>query len=173
MVELYSSEPPTERTAAPRLRSEKSLFWAHPNKVRKLVTPSWNRKKSKRGNQLKKGLTAGGASYLTDRRVATGACSLLHAAPTESIPLAPPPPSLARACRHLEDSTGWQISTHGVSSSLELTLMAPPRRYALRHDQWERIWELLPGQEGHCGVTATDNRLFVEAVLLGIGRGWR
>ena len=25
--------------------------------------------------------------------------------------------------------------------------------------------DLLPGQEGHVGVTAADNRLFVEAVL--------
>ena len=39
------------------------------------------------------------------------------------------------------------------------------RRYALRDDQWERIEGLLPGREGHVGVTAKDNRLFVEAVL--------
>jgi transposase len=39
------------------------------------------------------------------------------------------------------------------------------RRYALRDDQWERIKDLLPGREGHVGVTALDNRLFVEAVL--------
>ena len=39
------------------------------------------------------------------------------------------------------------------------------RRYALRDDQWERIKELLPGRPGHVGVTAKDNRLFVEAVL--------
>ena len=39
------------------------------------------------------------------------------------------------------------------------------RRYALRDDQWERIKELLPGKEGDVGVTAKDNRLFVEAVL--------
>ena len=39
------------------------------------------------------------------------------------------------------------------------------RRYALRDDQWDRIKDLLPGREGHVGVTATDNRLFVEAVL--------
>ena len=31
-------------------------------------------------------------------------------------------------------------------------------------DQWERIRDLLPGQEGHVGVTAADNRVFVEAV---------
>ena len=36
------------------------------------------------------------------------------------------------------------------------------RRHALRDDQWDRIKDLLPGREGHVGVTATDNRLFVE-----------
>jgi transposase len=53
--------------------------------------------------------------------------------------------------------------------------MPPPRRYALRDDQWERIWELLPGQKGHSGVTAADNRLFVEAVLFRYRAGvaWR
>ena len=39
------------------------------------------------------------------------------------------------------------------------------RRHALRDDQWERIKDLLPGQPGDVGVTAKDNRLFVEAVL--------
>ena len=39
------------------------------------------------------------------------------------------------------------------------------RRYALRDDQWERIRDRLPGREGDVGVTAQDNRLFVEAVL--------
>ena len=39
------------------------------------------------------------------------------------------------------------------------------RRYGLRDDEWERIRHMLPGREGHVGVTAKDNRLFVEAVL--------
>ena len=39
------------------------------------------------------------------------------------------------------------------------------RRFALRDDQWDRIKNLLPGREGSVGVTAVDNRLFVEAVL--------
>src|SRR5213596_455240 len=49
------------------------------------------------------------------------------------------------------------------------------RRYALRDDQWERIQEMLPGREGHVGVTARDNRLFVEAVLYRYRAGipWR
>ena len=49
------------------------------------------------------------------------------------------------------------------------------RRYALRDDQWERIKDLLPGREGHVGVTARDNRLLVEAVLYRYRAGipWR
>ena len=49
------------------------------------------------------------------------------------------------------------------------------RRYALRDDQWERIKDLLPGREGSVGVTAADNRLFVEAVLYRFRAGmpWR
>ncbi|HVC61499.1 MAG TPA: transposase, partial [Acetobacteraceae bacterium] len=48
-------------------------------------------------------------------------------------------------------------------------------RYALRDDQWDRIRDLLPGREGHVGVTAADNRLFVEAVLYRYRAGipWR
>ncbi len=49
------------------------------------------------------------------------------------------------------------------------------RRHALRDDQWERIEDLLPGRPGHVGVTAKDNRLFVEAVLYRYRAGipWR
>ncbi len=49
------------------------------------------------------------------------------------------------------------------------------RRYGLRDDQWERISHLLPGREGHVGVTAADNRLFIEAVLYRYRAGipWR
>ena len=49
------------------------------------------------------------------------------------------------------------------------------RRYTLRDDQWERIQNLLPGRDGHVGVTAKDNRLFVEAVLYRYrsGSAWR
>ena len=39
------------------------------------------------------------------------------------------------------------------------------RRYALSDEQWETILELLPGRRGHVGVTAGDNRRFVEAVI--------
>src|ERR1700704_4951834 len=49
------------------------------------------------------------------------------------------------------------------------------RRFGLRDDQWERIKNLLPGREGSVGVTAADNRLFVEAVLYRFRTGmpWR
>ena len=49
------------------------------------------------------------------------------------------------------------------------------RRYALRDDQWDRIRDLLPGREGDVGVTAQDNRLFVDAVLYRYRAGipWR
>jgi len=49
------------------------------------------------------------------------------------------------------------------------------RRHALRDDQWERIKDLLPGRPGAVGVTAKNNRLFVEAVLYRYRAGipWR
>ena len=49
------------------------------------------------------------------------------------------------------------------------------RRYALRDDQWARIEGLLPGRVGPVGMTARDNRLFVEAVLYRYRAGipWR
>jgi len=49
------------------------------------------------------------------------------------------------------------------------------QRFGLRDDQWERIRGLLPGQAGHVGVTAADNRRFVEAVLYRYRTGipWR
>ena len=48
-------------------------------------------------------------------------------------------------------------------------------RKMLRNDQWERIENLLPGKASDCGVTAKDNRLFVEAVLwiARTGSPWR
>jgi transposase len=49
------------------------------------------------------------------------------------------------------------------------------RRYALRDDQWERIKDFLPRRKGTVGVTAKNNRLFVEAVLYRYRAGipWR
>lgn len=49
------------------------------------------------------------------------------------------------------------------------------KRYGLRDDQWDRIKDLLPGRVETVGVTAKDNRLFVEAVLYRYRAGipWR
>ena len=49
------------------------------------------------------------------------------------------------------------------------------QRQVLRDDQWERIKDLLPGKASDCGVTAKDNRLFLEAVLWMVRTGspWR
>ena len=48
-------------------------------------------------------------------------------------------------------------------------------RNILRDDQWERIKDLLPGKTTDRGVTAKDNRLFLEAVLwiARTGSPWR
>ena len=48
-------------------------------------------------------------------------------------------------------------------------------RLGLRDDEWDRIEHLLPGRQGWVGVTAKDNRLFVEAVLYRCRTGvpWR
>nr|WP_246067921.1 IS5 family transposase [Legionella geestiana] len=49
------------------------------------------------------------------------------------------------------------------------------RRYSLTDDQWEKIKDLLPGRKETVGVTAKDNRLFIEAVLYRYRAGipWR
>jgi transposase len=39
-------------------------------------------------------------------------------------------------------------------------------RYALTNEQWTQIEDKLPGRVGSVGVTAKDNRLFVDAVAL-------
>mgnify|MGYP000683810443 CR=1 FL=1 len=48
-------------------------------------------------------------------------------------------------------------------------------RYGLSDAQWQRIAHLLPGRPGSVGVTAKDNRLFVDAVLYRYRAGipWR
>lgn len=48
-------------------------------------------------------------------------------------------------------------------------------RQLLREDQWERLEPLLPGKASNCGVTAKDNRRFIEAVLwiARTGAPWR
>ena len=44
------------------------------------------------------------------------------------------------------------------------------RRYGLRDDQWERIRDLLPGREGHVGVSARDNRAVHRSGALSLPR---
>lgn len=39
------------------------------------------------------------------------------------------------------------------------------RPHVLRDDQWHRIRDSLPGRAGSVGVTAANNRLFVDAVI--------
>ena len=39
------------------------------------------------------------------------------------------------------------------------------RRYELSDEAWERIAAMLPGKVSDCGVTAKDNRQFVNGVL--------
>jgi transposase len=48
-------------------------------------------------------------------------------------------------------------------------------RHAISDDSWERIQDLLPGRPGQHGRSATDNRLFIDAVLwIGkTGSPWR
>jgi transposase len=49
------------------------------------------------------------------------------------------------------------------------------KRYELAGDQWDRVAPLLPGKASDPGRTASDNRLFVNAVLwvLRSGAHWR
>jgi len=45
------------------------------------------------------------------------------------------------------------------------------RRYGLRDDPWERIQDLLRGRKETVGVTAKDNRLFVDAGFVPLSAG--
>jgi transposase len=49
------------------------------------------------------------------------------------------------------------------------------RRYGLRDNQWDRIKDPLTGRAGSVGVTAAENRHFMEAVLYRYRAGipWR
>jgi len=50
-----------------------------------------------------------------------------------------------------------------------------PKRFVLTDRVWSIIAPLLPGKASDCGVTAKDNRLFLEAVLwrVRVGGPWR
>jgi len=49
------------------------------------------------------------------------------------------------------------------------------RRHALTDEQFAKIEHLLPGSEGHVGVTAKDNRTFIDGVIwiFKTGAPWR
>lgn len=49
------------------------------------------------------------------------------------------------------------------------------RRHEIKDENWDRIKDLLPGQPGDPGVTAKDNRLFINAILwiAKTGAPWR
>ncbi|HVV68695.1 MAG TPA: IS5 family transposase [Patescibacteria group bacterium] len=49
------------------------------------------------------------------------------------------------------------------------------RRHELTDEQFKKIENMLPGREGHVGVTAQDNRLFINGVLwiFKTGAPWR
>ena len=74
----------------------------------------------------------------------------------------------------------WQASRTQTSNPIHMR-KSPLRvgRWAklppLRDDQWERIKDWLPVQEGNVGGTAKDNRLFVDAVIYRYRAGiaWR
>ena len=53
-------------------------------------------------------------------------------------------------------------SIHEVSAP---TKADPMRPHQLRDDQWDLIKDGLPGRAGSVGVTAADNRRFVDAVI--------
>ncbi|MBL1276365.1 MAG: transposase [Ectothiorhodospiraceae bacterium] len=48
-------------------------------------------------------------------------------------------------------------------------------RSVLQNDQWEAVKDLLPGKSTDCGVTAVNNRQFIEVVLwiARTGAPWR
>lgn len=49
------------------------------------------------------------------------------------------------------------------------------RRHELTDEQFKKIKHILPGREGHVGVTAKDNRIFINGVLwiFKTGAPWR
>jgi transposase len=49
------------------------------------------------------------------------------------------------------------------------------RRHELTEEQFKKIETILPGRKGHVGVTARDNRIFINGVLwiFKTGAPWR
>jgi hypothetical protein len=87
----------------------------------------------------------------------------------------PWPAALERLCidvRHRARQEVYHRLTDGLSAKQRKRLDALPQR---REDQWDWIKDTLPGRAGSVGVTAADNRRFVDAVLYRYRTGipWR
>jgi transposase len=56
-----------------------------------------------------------------------------------------------------------------------MTRKAQMRRHELSDEQFKEIEHMLPGRKGHVGVTAQDNRIFINGVLwiFKTGAPWR
>jgi transposase len=67
-----------------------------------------------------------------------------------------------RSAHPIVASGAASSSIHEVSAS---TKADPMRPHQLRDDQWDLIRNGLPGRAGSVGVTAVDNRRFVDAVI--------
>jgi transposase len=67
-----------------------------------------------------------------------------------------------RSDRPIAASGAAHSSIHEVSAS---TKADPMRPHELRDDQWDLIRNELPGRPGSVGVTAGNNRRFVDAVI--------
>jgi transposase len=67
-----------------------------------------------------------------------------------------------RSDRPIMASGTASSSIHEVSASTKADLMRP---HQLRDDQWDLIRDGLPGRAGSVGVTAANNRRFVDAVI--------
>jgi transposase len=67
-----------------------------------------------------------------------------------------------RSDRPIAASGAARSSIHEVSASTKADLMRP---HELRDDQWDLIRNELPGRPGSVGVTAANNRRFVDAVI--------
>jgi len=71
-----------------------------------------------------------------------------------------------------DGSATTTVVVHGFPIGDEALML---RRHEIPDLQWDVIKDLLPGQEGDPGVTARDNRLFINAVLwiAKTGAPWR
>src|SRR5258708_33898851 len=67
-----------------------------------------------------------------------------------------------RPARPIVASGAASSSIHEVPASTKADLMRP---HQLREDPWDLIRDGLPGRVGSVGVTAANNRLFVDAVI--------